>query len=119
MSRFFALLVYISFTLLGYLPASEGCGESCAMEATCCNSEKGSCGSDEPMDCCVDEAPEFLLYDVVLPLNLHAPIVLIGQPHETLSNLILFTLNLKPLAWHPPPDGEKVYIKFHRLLFYA
>jgi hypothetical protein len=71
------------------------------------------------MDCCVDEEPELPLYDVVVPLNLHAPIIFISQPKTTLANLIPFTLNLQPFAWHPPPDGLKVYIKFHRLLFYA
>lgn len=119
MSKFITAIIYFSFTLLGYLPVSEACEDSCTMEVSCCSSEESSCGTDEPMDCCVDEEPELPFYDVVVPLNLHAPIVLIRQPQVTLSNLRPYTSNLQPFVWHPPPDELKVYIKFQRLLFYA
>lgn len=120
MNKIITAFIYFSFTLLGYLPTSDACDDSCAMEVSCCNSEESSCGSDEPMDCCVDEIPDLPLYDQVLPLAMQVPIGNIQPAQETnLKNLQPSTFSLEPFVWHPPPEQQKVYIKFQRLLFYA
>ena len=121
MNKIITALIYFSFTLMGYLPAGDNCADSCAMEeVTCCNSKENSCGSDEPMDCCVDESPDLPLYDQVLPLAMQVPIASeLPAQKAGLNNLQKATFSLEPVTWHPPPDKQKVYIKFQRLIFYA
>ncbi len=119
-SRLVTACVYLCFTLVAYLPMQESCASTASDEMTCCCGPSGSCSMNQPMDCCADEGEDLPLFDQVVPQTTEAPFTFTEQATQNYSfNFQLLEAHFQPITWQPPPDGQKVYIKLNRLVFYA